>query len=87
MNDGERRIASYGERNVTFGLPDPINDKIDAIVDSVREVGGKTTRKEVVGMLIANAVTDGQIIDQQLREFRLATLESIYPQPSSDPAP
>ena len=65
-------LAACPERGVGLLLNDPINDRLDVLVDYVEGAGERTTRKELIAALILDAALDANELAACLRRFRLA---------------
>jgi hypothetical protein len=51
----EARLTSCEEQSITIGLPGPLNERLDSLVDLADDEGAKTNRKELVAALILAA--------------------------------
>ncbi len=87
MPDNNKRIVAHPERNVGFPLPEPVTSKLDAMTARVEEVGGgRTSRREMIGMLIFFAENDGAALEQRLREYRTASIADLALEQTSTPS-
>jgi hypothetical protein len=48
----EAKLTSCEERSITLGLPGPLNERLDKLVNLADEEGARTNRKELVAALI-----------------------------------
>jgi len=86
MEDGDEKIFNYSDHQVGFRLPEPVIEKIDSMIENVLEAGGgRTSRREIIGMLIAFASSDVELLEQQLRSYRRATVNDLYPDQKQSP--
>lgn len=86
MPDGSdaKMVRFLPETGRGLSWPDPVDDRLDTLVSLVADVGGKTTRKEVVAVLIASAPADGAVLTELLHRYRLMTTEDfIISQPGA----
>lgn len=51
----ETKLTSCGERPITIGLPGPLNERLDRLVELADDEGARTNRKELVAALILAA--------------------------------
>jgi hypothetical protein len=78
MSERDQEIASFGTKKVTLALPIPVNDRLDELVEKVKEEGGQTTRQEMAAMLIYFATLNGTMNGEMLKVFRTATVAEMY---------
>jgi hypothetical protein len=73
----DQKIADLLTKPRTIALPDPVDDRINQLVQKVREAGDVTTRKEVVAAVIAFSVDNGQDMSDLLHQYRRATVGQV----------
>jgi hypothetical protein len=51
----EAKLTSCVERSITLGLPGPLNERLDRLVELADDEGARTNRKELVAALVLAA--------------------------------
>jgi hypothetical protein len=68
----ETRLTACQQRSVTIGLPGPLNERLDRLVDLADEEGARTNRKELLAALVLAAPESGAQLDELVRTYRKA---------------
>lgn len=68
------RLVETPERAIGLRIADPLNQRLDALVEQVARLGIRTTRKEVVSALILNAPEDPEHLRNLLVNLKSATV-------------
>jgi hypothetical protein len=68
----ETRLTECDERQVTIGLPGPLNERLDRLVERADLEGARTNRKELLGALILEATESPVELAQAVVALRKA---------------
>lgn len=68
----ESRLAACQQRQITLGLPAPLNERLDRLVELADDEGARTNRKELVSALLLAATENGSELAETVRRFRRA---------------
>jgi hypothetical protein len=68
----ETRLTSCEERPITLGLPGPLNERLDRLVELADGEGARTNRKELVAALILAAPESGSDLAHEVIALRKA---------------
>lgn len=71
------RIDQVGEWATSLHLPPPVDQRLDDLVAAARDAAERTSRKELVAALIADATEDGTALSELIRKFRLRTVGEV----------
>ncbi len=68
----EARLPQCQEQQVSVGLPAPINERLDQLVELADEEGAKTSRKELLAALILSAPEAAEELARAVIDYRKA---------------
>jgi hypothetical protein len=68
-------LREFPEDQIGVSIARPLSARLDLLVARAAEAGEKTSRKELVGMLILGAPDDGEVLRELIGHYRRATLE------------
>jgi hypothetical protein len=68
----EARLTSCEERLITIGLPGPLNERLDRLVELADGEGARTNRKELVAALVLSAPESATELADVVIAFRKA---------------
>jgi hypothetical protein len=71
------RIAAYRDRQAGVSWPLPVDVKLDQLLQQARDVGERTSRREIVAAVVGLCDLDGDGLSTLLRRFRLATVSDV----------
>lgn len=71
------RVVDTSERQAGVAWPVPVHAHLDALLDSVREAGERTSRKEIAAALLCAARPSGDELSRILRWYRQATVGEL----------
>ncbi|HEX5797377.1 MAG TPA: hypothetical protein VFX86_03220 [Candidatus Saccharimonadales bacterium] len=77
---GEKLVRDERKRGTSMTWPVVVHDKLDELVYAANEEGVKTTRQELVGVIIGLTVPDGETLAEQVMTFRKAKVTDILPE-------
>lgn len=68
----ETKLTACEQRSITIGLPGPLNERLDRLVELADEEGARTNRKELLAALVLAAPESAAQLDDLVRTFRKA---------------
>lgn len=68
----ETKLTACQQRSVTIGLPGPLNERLDRLVELADEEGARTNRKELLAALVLAAPESEAQLDELVRTYRKA---------------
>ncbi|SRR6266536_3297015 len=77
----DARLDSCKEKNAAVAWPLPVDRRLDELVESVREFGDRTTRKELAAAIILATPDDPDALSDMLRSYRRATVRDALVAP------
>jgi hypothetical protein len=72
----DNSLSGYPQRQIGVSLPEPLDVRLDVLVERITKAGERTTRKEVLAALVLAAPESGDELAAILKRFRLATAEA-----------
>lgn len=73
----DQPVLSTTSRNRTFCLPDLVSDRLDDVVEKVRQEGYTASRAEVVGALISLTSADPEHLHALMKRYRALTAREV----------
>lgn len=73
----DQPVLSTTSRNRTFWLPDLVSDRLDDVVEKVRQEGYTASRAEVVGALISFTSADPEPLHELLKRYRALAAREV----------
>jgi hypothetical protein len=74
-------VSSYPDRQAGISWPLPVDAKLEDLLKAARDVGERTSRREIVAAMIAMAQLSGEQLSDLLRRYRLSRVGDVL-QPS-----
>ena len=68
----EARLVACDERQITIGMPGPLNERLDRLVQLADEEGARTNRKELLAALVLGASPSPQLLADAVVTLRKA---------------
>jgi hypothetical protein len=83
--DPEERLLDCPEKPSAIAWPMPVDRRLDELVAAAREVGERTTRKEMAAAIVLAFDAAGDGLSDTLRNYRLARArDAVMAAPSAD---
>jgi hypothetical protein len=70
-------VSSYPHRQAGISWPLPVDAKLEQLLDMARAAGERTSRREIVAAIIAQADFTGEELSDVLHRYRLARVGDV----------
>jgi hypothetical protein len=74
-------VSGYPDRQAGISWPLPVDAKLEDLLKAARDVGERTSRREIAAAIIAMTELSGERLSDLLRRYRLARVKDVL-QPS-----
>jgi hypothetical protein len=69
-------VSATPQRNAGVSLPVAVDYRLDQLVDAANELGARTTRKELLALLVVEAEVSAELVQDLLR-YRQARVRDV----------